>query len=147
MKIMHVTAGCLFIAFLLLGSVASGAETKDLPKIISNALDKYKAEGADHLIPNLLSGSPNEGDLQALSQANMIRQIETFYGKFQNAELFKAVTISQTTSLVYFVMSYEKGPLYGSATVFKHNGKEIIPTFNFHTDIHKIMPSELVFNQ
>lgn len=121
------------------------AEKNELPNIIANALEKYQKEGAEHLMPNLLIGSPIEGDKTALSQANLIRQIELFYGKYINAELIKALNISKSTTLYYFVLNYEKGPLYGSATVYYSNGKEIIPTFNFHTEITKIIPSELIF--
>ena len=135
----------LFIPSICLYSTRVFAETKPLPSIITNALEKYQKEGADQLIPNLLKGSPIEGDKNALSQANLIRQIETFYGKYINAELFKSVSITQSTTMIYFVMNYDKGPLYGSATIFKVNGKEIIPTFNFHTDIKQIVPSELIF--
>ncbi|GEM_PF-3952797 len=49
-------------------------------------------------------------------------------------------------TLLYFVMRYEKGPLYGSATIFKVDGKEIITTFNFHTDIKQIIPLEIIFD-
>ncbi len=145
MKHATLKASCLLVVLLCLCKTGICSESKAFPVIISNALEKYQKEGADHLIPNLLLGSPIEGDKQALSQANLIRQIETFYGKYQKAELFKIVTITQSTTLVYFVMKYEKGPLYGSATVFNHNGKEVIPTFNFHTDIQNIFPSEIIF--
>lgn len=145
MKLSNVTAISLLVVLLCLYDTATCSETKAFPQIISNALEKYQKEGADHLIPNLLIGSPIEGDKQALSQANLIRQIEAFYGKYQKAELFKIVTITQSTTLIYFVMKYEKGPLYGSATVFNHNGKEVITTFNFHTDINNIFPSEITF--
>ena len=136
----------LIIASLCLFSTSVYAESKTLPKIISSALEKYQKEGADQLIPNLLIGSPIEGDKTALSQANLIRQIEAFYGKYLSTYLFKAVDITQNTTLIYFVMNYEKGPLYGSATIFKANRKEIIPTFNFHTDIKQIIPSEIIFD-
>ena len=137
----------LVVVSISLFSASVHAETKSLPKIISNALEKYQKEGADQLIPNLLIGSPIEGDKSALSQANLIRQIESFYGKYLGTDLFKSVDVTPTTSLIYFVLNYEKGPLYGSATIYKANGKEIIPTFNFHTDIKQIIPSEIIFGK
>ncbi len=144
MNCRKIITSCLFIVSLCLCSTSVYAETKAIPKIISSALEKYQKEGADHLIPNLLIGSPIEGDKTALSQANLLRQIETFYGKYLSTDLFKTVSISQSTTLVYFVMNYEKGPLYGSATVFNVSGKDIIPTFNFHTEINQIIPSDLI---
>jgi hypothetical protein len=145
MNFRKILATFLCVVSLCLCSASVYAETKSLPKIISSALEKYQKEGADQLIPNLLIGSPIEGDKTALSQVNLIRQIEAFYGKFISADLFKATDITKTTTLIYFVMNYEKGPLYSSATIFKANGKEIVSTFNFHTDIKQIIPSELIF--
>ena len=136
----------LIVSSLFLFSTIVNAETRVLPKIISNALEKYQKEGADKLIPNLLIGSPIEGDKTALSEVSRIRQIEGFYGKYLNADIVKAVDITPTITLIYYAMNYEKGPLYGSATVFKVNGKEIIPDFYFHTDIKSIFPAEIIFD-
>lgn len=146
MNKLKVSAIFLLIASISLFSTIVSAETKSMPKIISNALEKYQKEGADNLIPNLLIGSPIEGDKNALSQVNLLKQIETFYGKYINSELYKSISINQSINLIYFVMNYEKGPLYGSATVYNANGKEIVSTFNFHTDIKQIIPSELIFH-
>ena len=102
------TIGTFLVAFsICLFSTSVYAETTSLPKIISNALEKYQKEGADQLIPNLLIGSPIEGDKNALSQANLIRQIETFYGKYLGTDLVEAVDVSPTTTFIYFVMNYE----------------------------------------
>ena len=145
MKLNRLIASSLFLFLLCLCNTGMCSETKAIPKIISNALEKYQKEGADHLIPNLLIGSPIEGDKSALSQANLIRQIEAFYGKYLKTDLFNTVSITPGTTLVYFVMKYEKGPLYGSATVFNSDGKDVITTFNFHTEIQQIIPSELIY--
>ncbi len=123
------------------------AETDGFPTIIKNALDKYKKEGTDVLMPALLKGSPLEGDKTALSQASLVTQIETFYGKYHSYEKINIVTISESTKLVYYVMNYEKGPLFSTATVYKINGQEIIINFKFHTDIHQIIPSDAIFNK
>jgi hypothetical protein len=146
MNFRKTTATFLIVSSLFLFSTTVNAETKILPEIISSALEKYQKEGADQLIPNLLIGSPIEGDKTILSKVSLIRQIEGFYGKYLNTDLVKAVDITPTTTLVFFVMNYEKNPLYGSATVFKANGKEIIPAFNFHTDIQLIFPSKIIFD-
>lgn len=145
MTFRRTLATFLILSSLFLFTNNVNAETNELPKILTNALEKYQKEGADKLIPNLLIGSPIEGDKTALSQANLIRQIEAFYGKYLGTDLFKAIDITKTTVLLYFVMKYEKGPLYGSATIYKIDGMEIIPTFNFHTDIKQIIPSEIIF--
>jgi len=140
----------IIITLLILVSMCCSsipvAAQETIPKIIKKALEKYEKEGADQLIPNLLKGSPLEGDKQALSQVNVVRQIETFYGKYLNYEPLKVVNLTKSTQLVYYVMNYENGPLFASATVYKNKEKEIIVNFNYHTEFQQIIPPSFIEN-
>lgn len=137
----------LFVALIGYPSLTLSAESQDVPEIMRNAFEKYQKEGTDQLIPALLKGSPLEGDKTALSQVNSLRQIETFYGRYLDYEIVESLALSKSTQLLYYVLNYEKGPLFGKATVYKANGKEMVTNFNFHTEIHQIIPAELIFNK
>lgn len=131
-------------AFIISLNVSFAEDDQRLPITLKMALEAYKKEGVDKLIPKLLVGSPIEGDKTVLAQANIIRQIEAFYGKYLNCELFRSVRLAKSTRLVYFILNYEKGPLYGVATAYRTDQGEIITAFNFHTEIHQIIPSSLI---
>lgn len=140
----HSTTIALIIFSIIFCSSITVAAQETMPSIILKALEKYEKEGAEQLIPHLLKGSPLEGDKQALSQGSLVRQIETFYGKYLNYELIKVINFTISTTLVFYVMNYESGPLFACATVYKNKEKETVINFNFNTDIQKIIPPNLL---
>ncbi len=117
----------------------------ELPKFVVSALDEYKNTNADNFIAALVKGSALENDKNALSQSNIIKQIESFYGKYESSEHIKTVKVSKSTSLIFFVMNYEYGPLFTKATVFKKNNKAFVSNFKFHTEIEMIIPTDVIF--
>ncbi len=133
---------------LIFGNVQESLseETTKFPKIIIDALSSYEQNGADSLIPMLLKGSALADDKTALSQSNNIKQIETFYGKYLGYEPSRIVKLSNSTSIYYYVMNYELGPLFGMAIIYNSPNKKspIVTTYNFHTKPENIYPPALL---
>jgi hypothetical protein len=124
---------------------SSSEETIQLPKILIDALSSYEQNGADSLMPMLLKGSALADDKTALSQSNNIKQIETFYGKYLGYEPSRVVKLCNSTSIYYYVMNYEYGPLFGMTIIYNSPKKgSIVTTYNFHTKPENIYTPELL---
>jgi hypothetical protein len=134
----------LIIAITLLAS-ASVAYAEDLGMPIENAAKAYLEKGPEAFIPALLKGSPLEGEKSAYTQSAEIRKIEAYYGKFLGVELMREQKLSETTRLVYYIMNFEKSPVFGDAILYKIKDKEIVTSFNFNTELWSIVPREVVF--
>jgi len=86
-----------------------------------------------------------EGEKSILTQSNSIEQIEEYYGSYQGFEVMYEKSLTEKVRLLYYVMNYEKSPVFGVVTYYKRKGEEIVTNFNFHTDLWKIVPNEVVF--
>ena len=115
----------------------------NLPRVITNAIDTYEARGAGEFMSALLKGSQLEKDKKALS-GGVISQIESFYGDYHGFEASRAVKISESTSIYYYLLKYERGPLFCMSTVYKYNNNEIVIRFNFHTNESKVFPQSVL---
>jgi hypothetical protein len=93
-----------------------------------------------------LKGSPLESNKEALSQANVLRQIEDLYGKFDGAEIIKEHQISSRVRTIIAVLHYSRGPVFGRFQVYETSqGNWAVTEFNFHTDADTILPQRIVF--
>jgi hypothetical protein len=80
-----------------------------LPSIIVSGLDAYKAKGPEDAVRAWIKGSPIDGSKDALSQANVLRQIHDCYGAYQGFEVFSRRELSPTARLLYLILDFEKG--------------------------------------
>ncbi len=119
----------------------------DLPDSIIQGMTVYQDLGAEAAIKAWLSGSPMEGDKDALAQADILKQIEGFYGKFTGYESIKEVDITSTSRLQYIQINYEKGPLFTYFLTYKKGEEWVIVNFKFHTEPGTIFPAEVVFKK
>ena len=119
----------------------------DLGERIIAASDAYLKEGADAFIPALMKGSPLEGEKAVLTQANNIRQIEAYYGKFLGIEPMREEQLSNRVRLVYYVMNYENSPVFGYVVLYSKPEGEIVTSFQFNTELWQIAPNEVIFNK
>ena len=123
----------------------SGAEpAAAVPEIITDGLAVYKEKGAEKAIVEWLKGSPVEGQKDALSQANLLMQVETYYGQYKNFELINSKDITTTAKIVYIQLNYENGPVFAFFVVFKKGEGWIITSFQFHTEPSAILPPEYI---
>ncbi|HEV3271120.1 MAG TPA: hypothetical protein VGZ93_02970 [Candidatus Methylacidiphilales bacterium] len=132
----------LILLITLLGFVYPAyAQAPSLPKIITDGFDAYKKEGASKALDVWLAGSPIENDSTSRSTVvGSLQTIESAYGKFSGYEHLGTVSFARSTKRYYFVILYEKGPLYAWFEVYKTGGKEIIPSFDCNTKAPLILP-------
>lgn len=129
----------LLIGMLLFSQICNASDP------LKRASDAYLKKGVDAFIPELLKGSPLEGEKSVLTQSNSIRQVEEYYGAYEGFELIFEKNLTEKIRLVYYVLNFEKSPMFGVATYYKQKKREVVTNFNFHTNMWEILPFEVVF--
>lgn len=131
---------------LLLALTLTGcsAHAQDMSSVLTQTLKVYSDKGADAYLEAVLKGGPMEGSKDALSQANMLHTIESYYGSYQSFEVIREVKAGSQARFVYYVLNYEHGPLFGRATGYKHGDTWRIVNFKFHTEAQQIWPDGLL---
>jgi hypothetical protein len=110
--------------------------------------DAYLKDGASAAVAAWLQGSALEGNTQATSQANSLRQIEDFYGKPESIEFTAENTISDRAKLLLAVINYEKGPVFARFFAYQlKNGSWILTQFQFQTEANAIFPEHAIFRR
>lgn len=139
---LYFAVGLLFVAI----RPSLACEVEDMPTPLIKAAAAYKAKGAGEFLPTLIKGSRlRNTDNASLSQANsMLREIEAHYGSYLGVELIGSMSISDSTRIVYFVLSYEHGPLYGVADIYKTPYGEIVTNSRVNTELNQIVPMEVL---
>jgi hypothetical protein len=120
---------------------AQARATENVPKIVLSGLDAYKAEGADAAIRAWIKGSPIDGSKDALSQANVLRQIQDFYGSYKTFDIISTRDLSPSIKIIYLALNYEKGPLFAKFVVYQTDQGWILTSFNFNTKEDLILPA------
>ena len=128
------------IVVCLLAPIAALAET-DLPNIVLTGLSEYKAKGPEAAVKAWIKGSAFETSLEAQSQANTFRQVETMYGAYSGYQVIKIKEISKTSKMIYLSMDYEKGPLFASFLSYKSGDKWLLSSFTFNMKPEVILPN------
>lgn len=129
---------------LLSSSPVLQAQEQPAASLIKAGVDAYLKEGAAAGLRAWLKGSPAEGNAEALSQANVLKQIEELYGKFEGHDIISNATITSRVNLIYFVLYYEKGVVYCNFEIYKlKQGQWVLGELNFHTKSEKILPEQL----
>ncbi len=139
----------IILSFLVMSSTLTTqvfGEDNNPTQIIERGLTAYKDAGAKAAVEAWIQGSALEGSKEALSQANNLRQIEDFYGKYDSFNIIKTNEITKKVTIVTLVINYQNGPLFARFDTFKnHNNQWVVATFDFHTNITQIMPPETIF--
>lgn len=141
-----------FLLLLLLSWVAVPLSTfaaePGARALVECGLSAYLGSGPDAAIKAWLKGSGMEGNTQALTQANILRQIEDFYGKPESYDIVKENAISPRSQMIVFSINHVKGVVFGRFQVYQTKAGEWVATeFKFHTEAAAILPSEMVFGK
>lgn len=102
-----------------------------LPPVIVSGLDGYKTKGADEAIRLWIKDSPIEGNKDAMTQADTLRQAENLYGPYQWYEVIRTREISPRTIVIELVLDYERGPLFTRFVVYRANHRWVMTYFDF----------------
>lgn len=136
------------LGYLLLVSPAYATEKISVvPKPLSKALSVYKQQGIQSFIAALVQGSPLEGHDEMRKQILILEQIEKYYGTYQSVDILHVNPLSDSTRLVYFLINYSEGPVFGKLVIYKNGDRETITSFEFHTKAERVLPDAILVNQ
>ena len=65
-------------------SSKAGSPGEKLAPIVLSGLEAYKNKGLEEAVKAWIKGSGIDGSKEALAQANNLRQIEDYYGKYRS---------------------------------------------------------------
>jgi hypothetical protein len=138
-KRLYLVVGLLLLSFGQY-ALADVPATDELPQIILSGLAAYKAEGPEAAVKAWIKGSPVEGSREALSQSNILRQVQDFYGPYKGFHVIRVRNLTPTTRVIYLVLDFEKGPLFTKFTAYRSEAGWILVNFNFNTKEEQVLP-------
>ncbi len=137
-----LSLGLLLFGFVLFSHRAAGqSASDDVPKIIVSGLDAYKSDGPEAAIKAWLKGSSLEGSKEAISQANVLREVQDYYGAYKSFDRISTRTITPSIRVLYLSLNFEKGPLFAKFVVYRAESGWILVNFVFNTKEELILPS------
>lgn len=140
---------------LVLGQFSLCAQTADpnqkqigesLPPIILSGLQAYKDKGPDDAVKAWIKDSPLDGNKDALTQANNLRQVQDYYGSYRGYEVIGSKELTTKTRIIYMVLDYDKGPLFARFVVYRSEQGWILTNFNFNTKEEAVLPTAVRTN-
>jgi hypothetical protein len=147
---MRKTVFFLCFVLLLLTRFPSFAQAPDsskpttgdsLPPILVSGLNAYKEKGPDEAVRAWIKGSGIEDSKEALSQANLLRQIQDYYGAYQGFDVLSTKNPSPRTRVFYLTLNFEKGPLFVKFVTYRTDKDWILAYFNSATKEEQILPA------
>ena len=132
---------------LVFSAFSVSADTNEsLPVPLKEAAAAYKSKGSGGFMSMLVKGSRLQyTDPAALTQASeLFNAIEASYGDYRGIEIIESISISHSIRIVYFVINYERGPLYGVADIYMTKSGEIVTNSNVNTSLEEIIPASLI---
>jgi hypothetical protein len=129
---------CLFVFVALTTAPAQAPDgyprrnnNQPLPSFLLSGFDAYKTKGAEEAIHLWIKDGPLEGNKEAISQVSALRQIEELYGAYQGYETVFVRELSFRTQVIYLILDYENGPLFGRFTIYRTNHRWVLTSFDF----------------
>jgi hypothetical protein len=130
---------------LIASHSVSFAQGSTIAALVKKGVDAYVKEDATAAMKAWVGGSALEGNTQAMTQANMLRQVEDFYGKPTGFDVVAEVTLSPRARLLYFAINYNRGALFCRFQAFEAKpGQWVVNEVKFHTEANNIFPSSLL---
>ena len=137
----------VFAVALLIPGV-SFANGDSAVSVVKQGLEAYSAGGAKAAIETWIKGSGLEGSKAAVAQANVMRQVEDFYGKYEGYDIVDDHKISERVHMVMFIINYNKGPLFARFQAYRAaSGRWVATDFKFHTEAAEIWPAGFIFGK
>ena len=147
MKIRSIIAlSLMLLSVLWTSQVLGSVKTKDIPQPLADALAVYKKGDVRQFINTLVKDGPMAGNVEIKSQIATLEKIEMYYGKYQSYDILNIKRLSDSIRLVYLIINFEKGAVFGKLVAFKNKDKETVSSFVFHTKPEKVLPEALLLS-
>jgi len=125
-------------------ALLGGNHVTDVPGLITAGLDAYKAKGPEEAIRVWVRNGPLDGDKDAMSQANMLRQVQDWYGAYQSYDVITGRDLTQRVKIIYMVMNFEKGPLFAKFVCYRSDREWTVTNFVLNTKEMVVLPTDVM---
>jgi len=138
------------------GSALADSEEQSagIPIPLANGDKAYKEDGPGAFFLALLDNAVPDDAVsktalfeQAAAVTEALRQAEVIYGRYKGIELIDSIPIAESARVVYYMLKYESGPVYGALTVYQTDEGEIVTGFAVNTELHRVVPPDLIINR
>lgn len=142
-SVVKVIMSSVVIAATLFSGPASPAEAdKTARSLIESGVAAYQQGGPEAAIKVWIKGSALEGNPAVLTQANVLRQVQDFYGKPVGLDIVKEYEAGPRTRIDYIALNYEKGAAYAKFQMYQtDSGSWIVTSFIFNTEANQVFPA------
>jgi hypothetical protein len=118
----------------------SAVHNDDVPAFIVAGMNAYKEKGPDEAFKVWIQNSPIDGSKDAMAQADVLRQVQDYYGAFRGFDVIGKRELGPRSRILYLVINYEKGPLFVRFLVYKPDKEWILTLLNFNTNPQSVLP-------
>ena len=141
----HPTLGKRMKKILVIAMLAwSGISCAEPPQILTDAVNAYKKNGYSNFLPVLAKGSGVEKEKSITALTAIFPTVEDYFGKIEGLEVLREVQTSSKIKNTYFVLNYEKGPLYGMVTTYQSPKGELLTHIVLNAMGSIVLPSSLI---
>ncbi|WP_421843202.1 hypothetical protein [Marinobacter algicola] len=137
----------LIIAVLLAAlsghSLANGVCDK-ASKEFDKAVDVYKKEGGTAFMKRVLKNGPLENDMKSLSQAQVLGQIEQFFGPIETATVLSTKELGSKSCYIIGILEYKNGPAFAVANYYSGSKGVGATSLFFQTEPEQILPKQFL---
>jgi hypothetical protein len=137
----------LFLALCGVNFTASANQELKVPLPLETAAIAYEKQGVEAFIPALY-GAPltSRSNIDLHNGTSVLQKVEALYGNYTGVEIIKDIQLSKSIQTVFFIMKYQRGPLYGVLTTYRQDDdKDTIMEFKINIERAEILPTNLIF--
>ena len=127
-----------------LASFSARLTSQALPPIATQGLDLLvtgRGDSAVRLWTSAWTGPEDIGKRQDVIDG--FRQLSKMLGRVHGYDLIRVVDITPHLRRAYFLLRYEKQPVYLLLVLYEAKEAWMVATFNFNTDGDKVLPPTL----
>lgn len=133
-----------FLALLFSNTVLASDICNEAKDQFRKAVDIYKKEGNTAFMSRVLKNGPLEKDTRSLGQAQVLGQIEQFFGHITSASVLSAKALGNKSCYIIVILEYQNGPAFAVANYYKGSNGVGATSMFFKTEPESILPNEFL---
>ena len=133
----------VFLAALSGQSFASGVCDKASSEF-DKAVEVYKKEGGTAFMKRVLKNGPLENDMKSLSQAQVLGQIEQFFGPIETATVLSTKELGSKSCYIIGILEYKNGPAFAVVNYYSGSKGVGATSLFFQTEPEQILPKQFL---
>lgn len=110
----------------------------------NEAVEVYKKEGGNAFMVRMLKNGPLETDTRSLSQAQVLNQIEQFFGPFETSSILSKKELGSKSCYIIGILEYRDGPAFAVVNYYLGSKGVGATSMFFQTEPEEILPKQFL---